>query len=57
MRKVTVLLPGYNVARHLEALVANVASIEAIPGWAREAVPVFWANGPRSLPAKLAPRV
>jgi hypothetical protein len=33
----------------------RVASAQLADGYTREPVPVFWANGPRTLPVTLTP--
>ena len=53
--------PGASLARLegrvlLEVLAEKVAAIEVAPDHRWRKVPVFWANGPRDLPAKLTPR-
>jgi hypothetical protein len=37
----------------LEVFVDRVESVSVLPGWHREKVPVFWANGPSTLPVRL----
>ena len=53
--------PGASLARLearvvLEVAVERLARIELAPGFVWEKVPVFWANGPARLPARLVPR-
>jgi cytochrome P450 len=53
--------PGASLARlegrvALEVFCARVGSAHLDPGYQREQVPVFWANGPRRLPVALQPR-
>ena len=53
--------PGASLARLegrvlLEVLIERVATIDLEPGLAWEKVPVFWANGPAGLPARLTAR-
>ena len=53
--------PGASLARLegrvlLEVAAERLARIELPEGFVREKVPVFWANGPASLPALLTPR-
>ena len=53
--------PGASLARlegrvMLEVAVERLASLELEPGFVWEKVPVFWANGPARLPARLTPR-
>lgn len=53
--------PGASLARLegrvlLEVLIEKVERIELQTGYRRQKVPVFWANGPQALPAKLIPR-
>ncbi len=53
--------PGASLARLearvvLEELCARVGTIELEPGYEFEKVPVFWANGPATLPARLTRR-
>lgn len=53
--------PGASLARLearvvLEAAVGWLERIELAPDFVYEKVPVFWANGPAALPAKLRPR-
>ena len=50
--------PGASLARlegriALEVFLDRVASARLADGFVREAVPVFWANGPRTLPVEL----
>jgi 2-hydroxy-5-methyl-1-naphthoate 7-hydroxylase len=50
--------PGASLARMearvaLEVFLDRVASITPEPGWQRTRVPVFWANGPDSLPVQV----
>jgi cytochrome P450 len=54
------ICPGASLARlearvALEVFVARIASAELEPGYTFTKVPVFWANGPRSLPVRLEP--
>lgn len=53
--------PGASLARLegrivLEVAIERLTKIELAPDFAWEKVPVFWANGPTSLPATLVPR-
>ena len=53
--------PGSVLARlearvAIEVFVERVSEMKLAPDFAREKVPVFWANGPKSLPASLARR-
>ncbi|MFP6640016.1 MAG: cytochrome P450 [Myxococcota bacterium] len=53
--------PGASLARLegrvlLDVLLEKVERIELEAGYRRQKVPVFWANGPQSLPASLIPR-
>ena len=53
--------PGASLARLegrvvVEVAVERLAKLELEPGFVWEKVPVFWANGPARLPAKLTPR-
>ena len=50
--------PGASLARlegriALEVFLDRVACARLADGFVREAVPVFWANGPRTLPVEL----
>jgi len=52
--------PGASLARlegriALEVFLDRVATVRIDDGYTREAVPVFWANGPRRLPVTLTP--
>jgi len=53
--------PGQSLARlegrvALEVFLERVGSARLDPGYRREAVPVFWANGPRRLPITITER-
>jgi cytochrome P450 family 142 subfamily A polypeptide 1 len=53
--------PGASLARLegrivLEVAIERLTKIELAPDFEWEKVPVFWANGPTSLPATLVPR-
>lgn len=53
--------PGASLARLegrivLEVAIERLTKIELAPDFEWEKVPVFWANGPTSLPARLVPR-
>jgi cytochrome P450 len=53
--------PGASLARLearivLEQLCARVGSIELAPGYEFQKVPVFWANGPATLPVRVTAR-
>lgn len=53
--------PGASLARLegrvlLEVLIEKVATLDLDPGYAWQKVPVFWANGPNGLPARLTAR-
>lgn len=53
--------PGASLARlegrvALEVFIAKVGSARLADGYQREPVPVFWANGPRTLPVTLTAR-
>lgn len=53
--------PGASLARlegrvAVEAFVERVGSLRLADDYRRELVPVFWANGPRALPATVTPR-
>lgn len=53
--------PGASLARLegrvlLEVLIEKVATLDLEPGYAWQKVPVFWANGPNGLPARLTAR-
>jgi cytochrome P450 len=55
------ICPGATLARlegriALEVFLERVASARLADGYVRELVPVFWANGPRTLPVTLTPR-
>jgi hypothetical protein len=39
----------------LEVFVDRVGSVTVVPGWERQKVSVFWANGPATLPVRLQP--
>ena len=53
--------PGASLARLegrvlLEVLIEKVERLELEPDYKWQKIPVFWANGPQSLPARLTPR-
>ena len=53
--------PGASLARlegrvALEVFCERVGDARLEPGYQREQVPVFWANGPRRLPVTITPR-
>jgi hypothetical protein len=37
----------------LEVFADRVESVSVVPGWQWQKVPVFWANGPSTLPVRL----
>ena len=50
--------PGASLARMeariaVEVFVDRVESVSVVPGWQWQKVPVFWANGPSTLPVRL----
>ena len=54
------ICPGATLARlegrvALDVFLERVASAQLADGYTREPVPVFWANGPRTLPVTLTP--